>query len=56
MDKRDPQVEPKTHRAQDVRQGAIILKKPWQRWLFGIGLAGGVIWAVLLALFFDSGP
>ena len=34
--------------AQDVRQGEIILKRPWQRAVFILGLAG----AVLLALFF----
>lgn len=43
--------EPPTYRAEDVRQGQIILKRPWQRWLFGIGLAGGAICAVLLAVF-----
>ena len=34
--------------AEDVRQGEIILKRPWQRAVFILGLAG----AVLLALFF----
>jgi hypothetical protein len=37
--------------AQDVRQGEIILKRPWQRAVFILGLAG----AVLLALFFRFG-
>ena len=36
--------------AQDVRQGEIILKRPWQRAVFIAGLVG----AVLMALFFRS--
>ncbi len=46
--------EPKTYHAQGVRQGSVILKKPWQRWLFGIGVVGGVLWALFLAAFFIS--
>ncbi|MBN8912600.1 MAG: hypothetical protein J0H65_11210 [Rhizobiales bacterium] len=38
--------------AQDVRQGEIVLKKPWQRWIFGVGLFGAIVWAVLLGWFF----
>jgi hypothetical protein len=34
--------------AQDVRQGEIILKRPWQRAVFILGLAGAVLLAVLL--------
>jgi hypothetical protein len=37
----------RTYSAQDVRQGEIILKRPWQRAVFILGLAG----AVALALF-----
>ena len=44
--------KPKSYDAQDVRQGEIILKRPWQRWLFGIGLFGGIVWVLLLAWFF----
>jgi hypothetical protein len=40
------------YRAQDVRQGQIILKRPWQRWLFALGLFGGIVWVVLLGWFF----
>lgn len=48
----DPaRTKPKEYRAQDVRQGEIILRRPWQRWVFAIGLAGGVILAVLLSFF-----
>lgn len=49
MDKRGDRNEPD---AQDVRQGEIILKKPWQRWVFGIGLFGGIAWIVLMTWFF----
>jgi hypothetical protein len=56
MENRDQHEKPKTFLARDVRQGEIILKRPWQRWLFGIGLAGGIIWAVLLAVFFETSP
>lgn len=48
MDDRDQS----EHEAQNVRQGEIILKKPWQRWIFGIGLFGGIALAVLTSLFF----
>ncbi len=40
-----------TYDAQDVRQGEIILKKPWQRWLFGVGLFSGIVWVLLLGWF-----
>jgi hypothetical protein len=46
----------KTYRAEDVRQGQIILKKPWQRWLFGIGVFGAIAWIALVALFFEGHP
>ncbi len=48
----DPaRTKPKEYRAQDVRQGEIILRRPWQRWVLAIGLAGGGILAVLLSFF-----
>jgi hypothetical protein len=56
MDKWDTSDRPQTYRAQDVRQAEIILKRPWQRWLFGIGLAGGLIWAVVMVVFFQTNP
>lgn len=36
---------------EQVRQGRIILRKPWQRWLFGIGLFGGIVLTILLTVF-----
>lgn len=40
----------KTYEANDVRQGEIILRKPWQRVLFIAGLVGGVVIAALAAI------
>ena len=37
----------KTYSPQEVRQGRIILRKPWQRALFIVGLIGIVVLAVL---------
>jgi hypothetical protein len=39
--------------AQDARQGAVILNRPWQRVVFFTGLAVPVL-LLLLALFFPS--
>lgn len=36
--------------AEKARQGAIILKKPWQRAVFFSGLAGAVLLLLLLML------
>jgi hypothetical protein len=36
--------------ATRVRQGEIILKKPWQRWVFFGGLVGIIALAILLPL------
>jgi hypothetical protein len=47
-DERGARADAPVYSAQDVRQGEIILKRPWQRAVFIFGLAG----AVLLALFF----
>jgi hypothetical protein len=33
--------------AERARQGEIILRKPWQRWVFIAGLAGAVILALV---------
>ncbi len=38
----------RTYTAEQVRQGEIILRKPWERGVFMFGLFGGV--ALLLAL------
>jgi hypothetical protein len=35
-------------RGEDVRQGEIILKRPWQRGIFIAGLVGVVVIALLL--------
>jgi hypothetical protein len=32
----------------DTRQGTIVLRKNWQRWVFAAGLAGSVILMVVL--------
>jgi hypothetical protein len=37
----------KTYSPQEARQGRIILRKPWQRALFVVGLVGFVVLAVL---------
>jgi hypothetical protein len=55
MQENRPQ-SPKVYRAEDVRQGEIILRRPWQRWLFAIGLFGGIILMVLLAIFVGTQP
>ena len=36
----------RTLTAQDVRQGEIVLKRPWQRAVFILGLAGAALLAV----------
>lgn len=41
---------PRTFSAKDVRQGELILRRRWQRWVFIAGLAGIVLLALLLAL------
>lgn len=41
---------PKTYSAQDVRQGQIILRKTWQRWVFFGGLAALVLFLIALRI------
>lgn len=53
QERKDPKP---TYRAEDVRQGEVILKRPWQRALFAVGLLGGMLWAVLMAVFFQTSP
>lgn len=43
----DRRISGPTYRAEDVRQGEIVLKKPWQRWVFFAGLAGMVLLALI---------
>ena len=43
--------KPKRYRAEDVRQGAIILRTPFMRAIFIGGLAGAIVLALALALF-----
>jgi hypothetical protein len=38
--------------AEKARQGVIILRKPWQRWVFIAGLAGAVLLALLISFRF----
>jgi hypothetical protein len=42
----------KTYRAEDVRQGEIILKRPWQRAIFAAGLFGGFACLLMLAVLY----
>ena len=44
--------KPKTYSAERVRQGEIILRKPWQKAVFFAGLIGCVV--LLLALYFAA--
>ena len=41
--------KPKVYRAEDVRQGEIVLRTPLMRWIFIGGLVAAVIVAALLA-------
>lgn len=40
----------KTYSAQEVRQGDIILKKPWQRAVFIAGLVGAILFALAMSV------
>jgi hypothetical protein len=42
----DPQRKRKRYSTQDVRQGDIVLRKRWERWVF----VGGLVAAIILAL------
>lgn len=42
---------PDTYPAEKARQGEIILRKPWQRALFIVGLAGFAIVALVTQIF-----
>lgn len=48
MNPRPPTSHAPSYSAEQVRQGEIILRKPWERVVFMAGLFGGV--ALLLAL------
>lgn len=39
-----------TYRAEDVRQGTIVLKKPWQRAIFIAGLGAGFFVIIAIAV------
>jgi hypothetical protein len=43
-----PMQEP--YPAEKARQGVIILRKPWQRWIFIAGLMGCALLALLLSI------
>lgn len=40
----------KTYSGARVRQGEIVLRRRWQRWVFIAGLAGCVLLVLLVAL------
>ena len=46
---RDHVSEP-VYSGRDVRQGDIILRKPWERGLFAAGLVGAVVLALVIVL------
>ena len=41
---------PPVHTARDVRQGDIVLRKPWERGVFIGGLVGAIVLALALVL------
>jgi hypothetical protein len=43
---------PKSYPAEKARQGEIILKSTWARAVFMTGLFGGLVVAVILAIYF----
>ena len=45
---------PKSYPAEKARQGEIILKSSWARAVFMTGLFGGVVIAILLAIYFAT--
>ena len=46
-----PAPPPKPYPAEKARGGEIILKTPWQRWVFIAGLAGTALLVLILAFF-----
>ena len=46
----DKSREAPAYSADDVRQGEVILRRPWQRGVFFLGLAGAVLFAAFLAV------
>ena len=42
--------EAPTYSAQQVRQGDIVLRKPWERGVFIAGLVGAIVLALVLVL------
>jgi hypothetical protein len=47
----DDNKQPKTYSGEKVRQGEIILRRPWQRIVFIAGLVGCVLLVVIVRLF-----
>ena len=47
---RDRRTEAPTYSAQQVRQGDIVLRKPWERGVFIAGLVGAIVLALVLVL------
>lgn len=50
-DKAGREPEPRTFSGRDTSQGHIVLRRPWQRRVFILGLAGLVVLGALLAWF-----
>jgi hypothetical protein len=38
------------HTTEDVRQGRVVLRKPWQKIVFGAGLIGSVLAPAIIAV------
>lgn len=49
---REPEPQPRTYSAERVRQGEIVLRKPWQRIVFLAGLAGPFILLIVWLIVF----
>ena len=45
---------PKSYPAEKVRHGEIILKSTWARAVFMAGLFGGIVIAIVLAIYFAT--
>jgi hypothetical protein len=43
--------KPREISAQDARQGEIVLRRPWQRFVFMAGLGGSVLLLFVLSVF-----
>ena len=46
---------PRTYTGRQVRQGEIVLRKPWQRALFVAGLSAGFVALLVIAVLMHFG-